>query len=86
MRRRVAEEDDSDGPWDDESDEFELDAEDDATIPCPWCRQPIPEDTPRCPYCERYLSKEDAPPERKPWWIVIGAVVALYFVYRWIVG
>ncbi|HEY2251210.1 MAG TPA: hypothetical protein VGH74_09125 [Planctomycetaceae bacterium] len=85
MPRRFVEEDrddDDDGEWplDDADDD------DDSTVPCPYCRRPIPEDTPRCPYCEQYISDEDAPAERKPWWIVIGALACLYIVYRWVIG
>jgi ferredoxin-thioredoxin reductase catalytic subunit len=54
------------------------------TIPCPHCRQQIHEDSQRCPYCEKYLSDEDAPANRKPWWIVIGALACMYAIYRWI--
>jgi len=65
------------------------DADDDDldTIPCPYCRRDIAEDTPRCPYCENYLSEEDsaAPPEAKPWWLILGVIACLYAVYRWIV-
>jgi hypothetical protein len=32
------------------------------------------------------VSEEDAPPQRKPWWMVLGAIVCLYVVYRWITG
>ena len=46
--------------------------DDDYTIPCPWCKRPIHEDAERCPYCEHYISAEDAPPQRKPWWIVVA--------------
>ena len=46
----------------------------------------IHEDSPRCPYCENYISKEDTLPARKPWWIYVGAVLAFYVVYRWIAG
>jgi hypothetical protein len=35
------------------------------------------------PYCERYLSKEDAPRPRKPWWIIVGVVACLCVVYLW---
>lgn len=58
------------------------------TVPCPYCRKEIPEDTPRCPYCENYLSEEDEarPPERKPAWIIIGVLICLYIVYRWVAG
>ena len=76
MPRRVAEEDD----WPDDRDEEE-------TIPCPHCKREIHEDSVRCPHCENYLSEEDeAAPSRKPWWIVVGVLVCLYVVYRWIVG
>ena len=37
-------------------------------------------------HCERYLSKEDAPLERKPLWIWVGVIACLYVVYRWIFG
>ena len=33
-----------------------------------------------------HLSREDALPSRKPWWIVLGALLCLYAVYRWITG
>jgi hypothetical protein len=55
------------------------------TVPCPYCKREIPEDAPRCPYCEHYISEEDPPPSRKPWWIILGVVLGLYVVYRWIV-
>ena len=66
----------------------ENDDEDDEepTIPCPHCRRQIYEESQRCPYCGNYISEEDAVPARKPWWIIIGALLALYVVYRWIAG
>jgi hypothetical protein len=79
---------DDDFPADDD-DEFDgdyVDDEDEPTIACPYCREPIHEDAQRCPHCESYISAEDAPPARKPWWIVIGVIICLYIVYRWIVG
>jgi hypothetical protein len=80
-----------DDDWDDENEEdddilSDDGSDDDYTIPCPYCKRPIHEDAQRCPYCEHYIFEEDAPPARKPWWIVIGAVVCLYIVYRWIAG
>jgi MYXO-CTERM domain-containing protein len=67
--------------------EEEFDSEDEEpTVPCPSCRRPIHEDSPRCPHCGHYVSEEDAPPGRKPWWLVLGALAALYAVYRWIAG
>jgi hypothetical protein len=74
MPRRVLDEDE----WDDDEDE--------ATIPCPHCKREIHEDSQRCPFCENYLSEEDAPRPRKPWWLIIGVLICLYLVYRWIVG
>jgi hypothetical protein len=82
MHRRDADWDDD---WDDEDDDVDL-YDDEPTIPCPWCRREIHEDAQRCPYCERYLSDEDAPPARKPWWIVLGTIVCLYLCFRWIFG
>ncbi len=71
--------DDDDAEWDSEDDSME-------TVPCPYCRRQVPEDAPRCPYCHRYISDEDAPPERKPWWVILGVIACLYAVYRWTVG
>lgn len=85
-------------PWDDDDaeDDFGADVFDDGeldedtdeepTISCPYCRREIHEDAQRCPHCERYLSDEDATPERKPWWIIGGALACFYIFYRWILG
>ncbi len=59
--------------------------DDEATVPCPYCKREIHEDAQRCPYCEHYISDEDAPPSRKPWWIIAGVIVCLYIVLRWMV-
>lgn len=76
-----------DDDWeDDESSSDESGDDDGYTMPCPHCKRPIHEDAQRCPYCEHYLSEEDRPPARKPWWIVAGALICLYLVYRWIMG
>jgi hypothetical protein len=80
--------DDDDDDEDYDVDEFD-DAygdDDDVTIPCPHCGREIHEEAERCPHCEKYLSDEDSPPTRKPWWIYLGVAVCLYLVYRWIVG
>lgn len=73
-RRTVDEEED----WQDDDGE--------PLAPCPYCQREILEDVAACPYCGNYISAEDAPPARKPWWIMIGALLCLYIVYRWIVG
>ena len=31
-------------------------------------------------------SEEDAPPVRKPLWIIVGTLLCIYVVYRWIMG
>jgi predicted nucleic acid-binding Zn ribbon protein len=67
-------------------DEDGREGDEDTTIPCPYCRRPIYEDSQRCPHCGNYISEEDAPAARKPWWIIVGALLVLYVVYRWIVG
>jgi transposase-like protein len=60
--------------------------EEEPTISCPYCGAEIHEDAQRCPYCENYVSEEDTPPSRKPWWLLVGVLLCLYAVYRWIAG
>jgi hypothetical protein len=59
------------------------DDDEEPTVPCPYCRRQIHDDSQRCPYCEEYLSEEDMPPARKPWWIIVGVLLVLVIVYRW---
>jgi hypothetical protein len=73
--------DDEDGDDADDSDD-----DDTETVPCPYCRREIAEDAERCPYCENYISAEDAPPARRPWWFIAGTVMCLVVIYFWIVG
>lgn len=56
------------------------------TVPCPHCGREVYEDAERCPYCENYISEEDTPPSssRKPWWLIVGVLLCLYAVYRWV--
>ncbi len=77
----------ADDDWDDDFDDDEVDEnlDDEPTIPCPYCGKEIHEDAPRCPHCERYISNEDAPPPRKPWWMLLGAALGLYAAYRWVI-
>lgn len=77
---------------DDEDEEFDgdeysddSDDEDNDTITCPYCGEAVYEDAVRCPKCENYLSREDAP-TRTPLWIVVTAVVCLVIVAGWILG
>lgn len=68
--------------WDDEDDDEPLDEGDDGLAPCPYCGREILEESERCPHCASYISREDAPYERKPWWIIIGVIAGLYAVFR----
>ncbi len=62
------------------------DEDEESTIPCPYCGEEVHEDSQRCPHCEQYISQEDAPPARRPWWLILGVAACLYAVYRWIAG
>ena len=76
-----------DDDWDDEyEDDFDGEDDDEPTVPCPYCRREIHEDAQRCPYCEQYISTEDAPPQPKPWWILVGVAVCLLLILIWIIG
>jgi hypothetical protein len=61
------------------------DLEDDGQAACPYCGREIYEDSERCPYCENYLSREDAP-SRHPVWILITVLICLALVGLWILG
>jgi hypothetical protein len=82
-RWRDWEDDDPGRVYDPEDEDWPDEDEDEPTIPCPHCRREVLEDAERCPYCEHYLSKEDAPPARKPWWIIMGVIACLCVVYLW---
>ncbi len=88
MPGRYAADDDDEDDSDDDEEDFDDGPDDgkEAVVPCPYCKRPIHEDAVRCPYCEKYISAEDAPPVRKPWWLIIGVLAGLYVVYRWIAG
>ena len=68
--------------WDDDDDGDE----DEETIPCPQCGRPIYEEAQRCPECGNYILEEDVIPAHKPWWIIVGALLVMYIVYRWVFG
>jgi hypothetical protein len=75
--------DDFDDDYEGFEDDYDAEDDDEPTVACPYCRREIHEDAQRCPYCEKYISEEDAPPSRKPWWIIVGVILCLYAVYRW---
>jgi len=91
MPRRVAteddwEDDDGDGWTPDDGDEEWVpdDENDDETVACPHCDRPVHDQAERCPHCGWYISEEDAPPARRPWWVVLGLILALVAVYLWV--
>jgi len=47
-----------------------------ATVPCPYCKAEIIEDSEQCPKCGEYISKEDSSPAMS-WWVWILAVLLL---------
>jgi hypothetical protein len=69
--------DDSDLDSDADFDSGDDDPDDEVTVPCPFCKRQILEDTPRCPYCEQYLSESDFARGSKPPWVIVTAVVCL---------
>jgi hypothetical protein len=71
---------------DEVDDDYGAQDDDEPMEPCPHCGEEIYEDAQRCPHCGQYVSQEDSPRRPKPWWIVIGAILGLYAVFRWIHG
>lgn len=76
-RRDDYDDESEDGDWDDEAD-------DEPTVPCPHCQHEILEDSPRCPYCERYLSTEDHAGQGKPLWVIATALICLGLAIWWV--
>jgi hypothetical protein len=73
-------------PGDDwEPDEDAWDEDDDGLVPCPYCREEILEDSPRCPSCGRYISEEDTPPRQKPLWLLATIAICLIMALMWLV-
>ena len=44
---------------------------------CPYCHAAVYHMAEVCPKCKSYISEEDAPARRKPWWIIVGVVLVL---------
>jgi hypothetical protein len=75
---------DEDDLDDSEYPEPDDDSEDDGTVPCPYCGAALYEDAERCPRCENYVSREDAP-SRVPLWVKVTALVCLVVAVLWAV-
>lgn len=76
--------DNDDDDWDVNGDDSGDDSADEPTVPCPYCRRDMLEDSPRCPHCERYISAEDTALPRKPLWVIVTALVCLAMVLWWL--
>lgn len=63
--------DDSDDDWQDDDDS------DDGYVPCPYCGETMLEDAEYCPACDRWMTNEELPARRHPWWIIIVALVLI---------
>ncbi len=78
IRNTFDEEDDDDSDdWqydaDDEGEFIPEDDGDEPTIECPYCGNDVHEDSPRCPVCENYLTREETSTSHKPLWFLVGA-------------
>jgi len=60
------EREDEDEDWADDQEDYGDDSDDEPTVPCPYCRRDILEDSPRCPYFERFLRGRPCQPEEAP--------------------
>jgi hypothetical protein len=85
MGRHLEASDDWDEGCDCGGHESDYGDEDDSTIPCPYCGKEMYEDSPRCPHCGQYISDEDTPPNRTPWWIIVGVLLCFCAIAVWIV-
>lgn len=74
---------DDEEDWGDDEADVGDDSDDEPTIPCPSCRRDILEDSPRCPYCGRYISEEDHAGPKKPIWVIVTVLACLAAMLWW---
>jgi hypothetical protein len=82
---RDADEDEDD--WDDDEADYgdaPEDDEEEPTVPCPYCRREIREDSPSCPHCERYISEEHHATSGKPLGVIATALICLGVAIWWL--
>ena len=64
-----------------DEDEFYDQDQDDLTVPCPVCNEPVYEDAPQCPGCGNYLSDADFRKRSSKWMVfVVGALIAMWLL------
>ena len=78
--------DQDDVDWDTEDDHGDDSDDGEPTVPCPYCRHEILEDSPYCPSCDRYLSADDHAASRKPVWIMATALICLGVAIWWVLA
>ncbi len=72
---------DPEGPQ--ERDLIDEDEDQTPTVPCPSCREPIPDFADRCPYCGDWVVQSAGQPShRRPWFIAL-AILVLLIVLAW---
>ena len=87
MAYRDADDAEEEDDWADvEADDGDDSDDGEPTVPCPYCRAEILEDSPYCPSCERYLSEEDHARPSQPLWVVITASVCLGMAVWWVIA
>jgi hypothetical protein len=87
MPRRRDHDDDRDDDWADDGEDLPegvyLDPDEDPSVPCPYCSEPVFEGASYCVKCENFISKQDAPADRKPAWVWVCLVIALAIAVLW---
>lgn len=83
--KRYAEDDWDDESFDDSAGEFYPEDEDDGpdTIACPACGASMYDDSPRCPACGEYPSREEFH-VKKPTWILLTGILCLLIALTWL--
>jgi hypothetical protein len=74
------EEEDRDLPQAADMDDEDSAEGDEDLVRCPYCGKSIYDGAEVCPYCKSYVSAEDAPPSRKPVWLIVGVAVCIVLV------
>ena len=79
---RNSDDDADEDDWNDDESDLE-DGDDEPTVPCPYCRREMLEDSPRCPACGNYISAEDSVLSGRPAWVYVTALVCLVIAVGW---